>query len=76
MTREKEKLFLFLKLRFVTLTYIGHLQKRKALGWELYTLQRYPKLSSTVRADNLMGQEKEQTLSWKDVCYSYCSALS
>lgn len=64
MTREEEKAFLqysrFLKLRFVTPTYIGHLQKWKALGWVLYTLQGWSKLSSSGGADNMMRQEQER----------------
>lgn len=56
--------------------YLGQLQKQKVLGWGLYMLWKMTQLFSSVGADNMMGQEQELTLSWKDIHYSYYSALS
>lgn len=53
--------------------YLGQLQKQNALGWGLYMLWRMTQLFSS---DNMTGQEQELTPSWKDIRYSYYSALS
>lgn len=69
-------IFMILKIKVCQSNVSWATTKAESTWLGLYMLWKMTQLFSSVGADNMMGQEQELTLSWKDIHYSYYSALS